>query len=197
MPTFIQQTGTFLSGVTSATLTPPTAVTPGNLMVVFFGGAQSRTVTPPAGWTTTPTTVTGQTVVMFHKIAGGSEPSSYTFNFNAALTGGSAFNEFADIDSLDPISHIAGNSNVVAGTTISYPTFAVMRPGIALAWIGKSSTSTGWTCTGFTVTGFTNYMRFGRKSYEQYVFSQSVSWAGSGSELLSCEMVIINAKRLI
>lgn len=76
-----------LSGSTSRTVNKVTGTASGHFMVAqVVINSTTVTITPPSGWTLYASgTVTGGKMEIYIKIAGGSEPSSYTWNFSSSV----------------------------------------------------------------------------------------------------------------
>lgn len=76
-----------LSGSTSCTVNKVTGTASGHFMVAqVVINSTTVTITPPSGWTLYASgTVTGGKMEIYIKIAGGSEPSSYTWNFSSSV----------------------------------------------------------------------------------------------------------------
>lgn len=122
---------------TSVTINKPTGTTSGDLLiaVVANGGASSAPSTVPSGWTLldSATVTTGVTSPfwggLYYLVAGGSEPSSYTWSgFTDSCTGcmiavqgadtGSPFDAHTVQSNVDPATGTAGITTTVADTLI-------------------------------------------------------------------------------
>ena len=76
------------------------------LSVAYKNGA-TGTITPPAGWVDIYDDLIGQisgVMSLYYKIAGGSEPSNYTFNFSDTTRVRVAIAAFSNVDTSAPIN---------------------------------------------------------------------------------------------
>ena len=83
---FVNATAVASAG-TGASLSPtkPTGTASGHVLLAEVVYTGSPTVTEPAGWTLITThTATGLTAKYYYKLAGGSEPAAYTWNFSSS-----------------------------------------------------------------------------------------------------------------
>jgi len=95
--------GSFIS------VTKPTGTLPGHWIVVAIATSSTVTITPPSGFTQAAATgTTGAVLIIFQKLAGGSEPSSYTFNFSSSVAYGVAAVTYSNVLTL---SYVAGQAN--------------------------------------------------------------------------------------
>jgi hypothetical protein len=120
---------TVLTDPTSVTLNKPNGTVSGDLLV-FAVGVQSATlvVTPPVSpgtWTLVRTDSTSSfSQAIYQKVAGGGEPSSYTFTLSTGTGGEAAIVTIANQNSSTPIDGTSSgttNSNV-SSVTITAPT---------------------------------------------------------------------------
>jgi hypothetical protein len=91
------------SGGTSVVVTKPSGTSTGHLMLAFFV-SNSQNCTPPSGWTEISDDVTEVfRLQVFYKVAGGSEPSNYTFSVGSSAPLVCAITTLSGIDSSNPI----------------------------------------------------------------------------------------------
>lgn len=96
------------SGTTSLTLNKPAGTVAGDLLIAHIGTANGPAMATPSGWTQIPGLAgivnADQRLVSWYKIAGASEPASYTFTTGAtdANTGGIA--AYTGIDTSAPFA---------------------------------------------------------------------------------------------
>lgn len=133
----------------SLTISKPTGTTSGDLLIAVIGGTKSST---PSGWTQLSDVDSGGSstghVYVYYKIAGGSEPSSYTFN----QSGSSSFYTpgailcYRGIDGTTPIDTSHSSSSGMSGGGTDYTTATVTASGTqwalsyALAYQSGSTT---------------------------------------------------------
>lgn len=118
----------------------PTGVQSGDLMVAFAGNPGPLTWTPPSGWTEE---IDANGLVVAWKVAGGSEPSNYTFtpSFGASFTKGA-------IVAYRNAAYDVTGSMIAAGTTI--PSINLTKAGSALLACGISASAGILAPTGMT-----------------------------------------------
>jgi hypothetical protein len=79
------------SNATTLTIAKPAGTAAGDVLIAHIGVANSPSISDPAGWTPIPAlrgTVNGdQQLVSWYRIAGASEPSTYTFTTGAGTDG--------------------------------------------------------------------------------------------------------------
>lgn len=111
--------------VTSYVMTKPSGVVSGNLLVAALAVYDSTTVTitPPAGWSAAApvarrTTGNVINIFTFYKIAGGSEPSTYTFTNSVSRYTVGVIARYTGANATTPIdTNTSGNSG--SGTTVT------------------------------------------------------------------------------
>lgn len=138
----------------SLTINKPTGTASGDLLIAVIGGTKSTT---PSGWTQLADVDTGSSSVghayVYYKIAGGSEPSSYTFN----QTGSSSFYSpgaivaYRGADGTTPIDTTHSSVSGVTGGGTNYNTASVTASGtqwaLSFALTYESGTTTIRTFT--------------------------------------------------
>lgn len=104
---------------TNHTVTKPAGVVSGDvLLAILTFNANAVTVTPPAGWTLVDAlddTGHAQHSHVFHRVAGGSEPSSWTFTTSGAVASTTSATAWTGVDTTTPID--AHATNLIAATT--------------------------------------------------------------------------------
>jgi len=76
------------SGNNTITVTKPAGVQSGDVMVTYFYDDRGTSITPPAGWTTVQSATpsmdsSSHSAMLYVKVAGGSEPSNYTWSLSS------------------------------------------------------------------------------------------------------------------
>lgn len=112
------------SGSSTLVITKPTGVAEGGLMVATVTAAGTGAVTTPSGWTVIKS-LTGTTLrqVTYYKVAGGSEPASYSWSLGSsrAASGGivdySGVNQTVPVDATASTSGESGNGSAPTVTT--------------------------------------------------------------------------------
>ena len=137
VPRYIASAGT-RSTASTTVVNKPTGTDVNDLMVAFIiDGDTGITPSYPSGWTEATLDTTGNnTGAVAYKIAGASEPSSYTFG----LTG--AFGKVVQIITIRNASKlIVGTYDEGTDATLVAPSITA-NTGILLAWFGAESTPT-------------------------------------------------------
>jgi RHS repeat-associated protein len=109
--------------ITSIVVTKPAGVTTNDVLLAAINVDQTPTITPPAGWTLVRSDVNGtiQTLAIYWRAAGGSEPASYTFTFGAAVNAATAgIVAYSGVDTTTPIDVSGGQANT-ASTSVTAP----------------------------------------------------------------------------
>lgn len=108
------------SPVTSLTLNNPGTQQDDVLLVQVVVGSTNSWITPPSGWTYySNDTRSSLTQMLFYRVAGASEPSSYTFSFGSArAVGGLLLLRGVSIPGNgNPIAHVQNNSGASSTLT--------------------------------------------------------------------------------
>jgi hypothetical protein len=97
------------------------------LAAVAFRG--NPTITPPAGWTLVRQDVNGNThrQSIFVRVAGGSEPASYTFTLSAAQSAAGGIVAYSGVDPNTPVDVHGGQVNA-ASTSATAPSISTTGP---------------------------------------------------------------------
>jgi len=104
------------SATTTLTITKPASVVSGNFLIagITFNGGSNTTVTPPSGWTSIRKTTNGTDVGMetFRKVAGGSEPASYSWGISSSSTerASGGIIHYSGVDTGNPVDVSSGNT---------------------------------------------------------------------------------------
>jgi hypothetical protein len=99
----------------------PAGTVSGDVMVAFVGAiGTSVTFTAPSGWTllAAETSNTNINFSVYYKVAGGSEPSSYTWTPSIGAKGGVQLESHIDVDNTTPIDAHANGLNSTNVTTV-------------------------------------------------------------------------------
>lgn len=143
------------AGVTNLTVTKPAGTASNNVMVaaVSWRNGSLRTLTVPAGWTqigTNAYSTTSHGEAAFYKVAGGSEPASYTFtiNTNTAERWSVGIATFTNVDNTTPVDAQGQRVNA-SSTSVTAPavTPSVANTMLVAIFATKNGTSSGSTVT--------------------------------------------------
>lgn len=125
---FIAANGTGnAAGATTLTVTKPTGVASGDVMVATVGASGTATLSPPAGWTQVADTTTGASLrqISFYRVAGSSEPASYSFSLGASRTASGGIADYRGVNATSPIDSSAGATGAGGDAIVpSVPTTA-------------------------------------------------------------------------
>jgi large repetitive protein len=139
------QTGS-ATGATSVSVTKPTGVQANDLLVahVMVTGNVTASIAG-SGWTavTSGTAANTATQASFYKIAGGSEPASYSFTWTGSQAAAATVTAYYGVKSSSPFdlsSAIASTNNTTSVTAGTLTTTA--NDDIVLAFFGSASNST-------------------------------------------------------
>lgn len=145
---------------TSLAVTKPTGTTSGDVLLAVVwqdsdGYTNQAALQPPAssGWlqagSTIPSTGTSTWGKVFYKVAGGSEPASYTF----ALASGSSTSlhllAISGANTGSPLSVAPAVTNAAASTSMVAPSISVAAGDLLVcSFTGQSTTALSWTPPG-------------------------------------------------
>ncbi len=106
--------------VTSIAVPKPAGTVSGDFLLADISERGTPTITPPSGWTLLNSTASGTTVTdaVYYKVAGSSEPASYTFSFSTATSATGAIMGYVGVDTTNPIdtSGVVTDTNVTSHT---------------------------------------------------------------------------------
>ena len=99
----------------SLTINAPAGLASGNLLLASITTNGNPTVTLPSGWTQLEQIAGTPTTTVYYLVAGGSEPSSYTWSFSASIEAAGGIVRISNVDSGSPIN--AHNNTFDDGST--------------------------------------------------------------------------------
>ncbi|WP_446219651.1 PKD domain-containing protein [Micromonospora sp. IBHARD004] len=191
----IVRAGTSTSAATTAdtglTITAPTAVSSGDLLVSCLAINGGSVTSVPAGWTSiaAATGVPNPHVYGYYKVAGASEPSSYRWGFSSSVTSGGGIARYTGASGLDVAASKASGASSSSGTVPGITT--TTANAMLVGCMGINSGSTTVTITG--PSGMSQAWDIGgkRQEYDDAVqssagatgdrtwqFSSERAWAG-------------------
>ena len=103
------------SGVNTLTVAKPSGTSGGDVLVASVAvQPYTASITPPAGWTlirqTNQTTGNTNAQALYYKIAGASEPASYSWTFSSSTGSAGGIMSFYNVNTTNPISTSNGTS---------------------------------------------------------------------------------------
>ena len=148
------QATAYLSGTRIATFTKPAGIVEGDTIVVAVGQAAASVWTVPAGFSKIGPNVVdgpaGNTTQVWVKVAGPSEPSTYTFTSATNSFCGLSLNAYAGCVAAMPLSRWAAQANATAATADFLSVTAPTSGGLLLLIAGMTTGVTPATPSGFT-----------------------------------------------
>ncbi len=146
-----------VNAATSITIAKPAGTAQGDLLlaIVSHQAGKARNMTPPSGWTAVPngdySEANNTRIHAWYHVAGGSEPSSYTFT----LTGGSGEDTTGGILDITgaktsaPINASLGQVNSAnSSTSVQAPSITTTVPNTLLVFAGAANVPATWTPPG-------------------------------------------------
>jgi RHS repeat-associated protein len=109
--------------ITSHTIAKPAGVVTNDVLVAGITMRGAPTITAPSGWTLVRSDASGSTVTqaVYRKVAGGSEPASYTWTFGAPIDGVvGAIAAYSGVNTTTPIDVSGGQANA-SSTSVTAP----------------------------------------------------------------------------
>jgi PKD repeat protein len=144
---FVAATGTTKNAATE-TVTVPSAVQPGNEMLLTATGVTTSSLSAPAGWTlvgSTPNPV--MTTAVWSRVATAADPgSAVTVTFPAQVKGSVQLSAYSGTSTTAPVAGFASGVTHVNATQATTPSLAIPASGDWLVsyWTAKSSAITAW-----------------------------------------------------
>ncbi len=130
---------------TSLKMAKPAGAVQSDLLLAAITITGNTSITPPSGWTSTQRNVTASNEIateIWYKVAGGSEPSSYTWSWTGAQQASGAIAAYSGVDSASPVNTDGGQANT-SGTTITAPAVSPTALGTMLVGVfGIANTGT-------------------------------------------------------
>jgi hypothetical protein len=137
------------STYTLLTINQPASVAPGDLLLanIDVNGGSPANVTAPSGWTQVLRTDndTNVSMISYSKIAGASEPSSYTWTIDTQTRAEGGITQYSGVDPTNPIDASAGNTGFgKVATTSSVTTGAPDEEIVALYGFDAGNSTSGY-----------------------------------------------------
>lgn len=135
----------------SLTITKPTGTVSGDVLVAAIAiRPETLTITPPSGWSLVlsqaNTNTQANAVAVYTKVAGASEPTSYTWSFSAGSTGSSGgIAAFTGVDSVTPVNVSGGaTTGVSASVSVNAPSVTTTVANTMLVTVHADSNANTW-----------------------------------------------------
>lgn len=136
---------------TTLTVPAPPGVADGHVLVAAVTVRGSPAITAPAGWTLIRSDQSGFTVKqsLYYKVAGASEPGSYTWTFASSQGAAGGIVAFSGVDTSSPVDASSGATG--SGTAITAPSLTTTAADARLVgFFGMSNLATATPPTGMT-----------------------------------------------
>lgn len=153
------------SGSSSEVINRPSGVTSGTVLVATITAAGTGAITPPSGWTQIADTTTTLRQTSYYRVAGSSEPSSWTWTLGSSRRASGGIVAYSGVDANVPIDASAAASGTSGNATAPSVTTNVGGDTVIAA-------------VGYTGTWSTNSITPAASTTERY----DVSNAGTESE---------------
>ena len=135
----------------SIVVNKPAGVIEGDVLIASIAvRPETLTVTPPSGWTLVVrqnnSIATVNAVLIYSKVAGASEPSTYTWSFSVGSTGSvGSISAFTGVDLTDPINTYGSFADTIASYSIVAPSITTTVDGAMILTTHVTSSSNDWT----------------------------------------------------
>lgn len=170
--------------VTSFAINKPTGTLQDDLMLAGIairntGAVSEVTVTPPSGWTLILRTQQAfdYALLSFYKVAGSSEPASYTWTLGTATDATGGIASYDNVDTSAPIEASAASDNTPASTTATAPSISGTANNLLVILYGMN----GITGDFSTPTGMTERFDTGAALVSVSAALSDVILSGSGA----------------
>ncbi|MDO8540474.1 MAG: choice-of-anchor D domain-containing protein [Opitutaceae bacterium] len=136
------------ASVTSLLINKPTGVVSGDFMLAGVSVGSTATITPPSGWTLVRSISDGLKMSVYRKLAGASEPSSYTWSISTSSKIAGGIVAFSSLNATTPIQVENGVAHTTA-TSKPHTTPTIATTGSA-TWLvsffgDRNGTGSTWT----------------------------------------------------
>jgi len=130
------------SGSSTLVIPRPATVAEGNVMLASVDVRGNPIITPPApGWALSNAISSSvMTQAIYYKIAGASEPSSYTWIFSTAQSASGGIVAYSGVDQVNPVDVVSGKANA-SSTSITAPSLTTTVADSRLIGVYGTATS--------------------------------------------------------
>jgi hypothetical protein len=143
------------SGVLTLSIGKPAGTVQGDVMVASIAvRPETATITPPSGWTLVRrldnASSVANSLAVYYKVAGASEPSSYSWSLSTSTGSAGGIAAFSGVDTSNPID-IENGQNTPSGLSHATPSISTtVADAMLVASFGFSSSATWTPPTGMT-----------------------------------------------
>ncbi|MFJ5697011.1 PKD domain-containing protein [Arthrobacter sp. NPDC093139] len=128
-------TASATTATTAVTLTRPSGTTAGDVLVASFTADKNPTAAVPAGWTAIVNGLSissGARVFAYYRVAGASEPPTYTWTLSTAVKWGAGVTAYRGVNNTTPL-----DSAVATAVNTTYRATSIAVPGVTTASNGS------------------------------------------------------------
>jgi hypothetical protein len=145
--------GTNGAGSTNLVFAKPTGVLANDVLVaqIVINGS-STVITPPSGWILILNTKSSSSIeeASYYKVAGASEPSSYSWTFGTSQPATGGISSYSGVDLSSPVDAKSGKYNASTATATFTQITTTVPNDMLLAFVGVSGNTTITPPSGFT-----------------------------------------------
>lgn len=154
---------------------------------VAWSGTTAPVATPPAGWTLVRqidnNTATRNSLFVYRRVAGGSEPASYTWNFTNFIFAVGGIQSFSGVDTTAPVD-VENGVATASALTHATPSVATTVTNAMLVTSHTYASSGTWTppagmAEGFDVSAWTAPNALGQSTEGSYVLQAAAGATGA------------------
>lgn len=174
---------------TSLVINKPSGVVAGDILVATVVDSSVTAITPPSGWTQLFNSTwhsSSYQGAVFIKYAGGSEPSSYTFNGASGYMSGVIAAYSGGTSAMYDVFGAKAEGAAASVTAASVTTTAATR--VLQITMDRDDTDTTYT----PASGWTNRVGVDGGGYISYHISDNVLAAGATGSVTSTSAIVIN-----
>lgn len=144
------------------TVAAPAGESSGDVLIAALQGNGPGAVTAPSGWTLIGSASAGGDVtVTYYKVAGSSEPSSYSWSSSVSMSGSIAILDYTGIDPTAPLNAWAGNSGSGTAVAPAVATTTSTVSVILVSWVGPVAQLSANSPSGYSQRWFLNSTQTG------------------------------------
>lgn len=172
------------SGSTSAVVSKPTNTQSGDIMFAFISNLGQYSSSIPEGWVKIAQDSSSLCFELIYKIAGDSEPSSYTFGFSASSKVMVTVSTFrTKFDAKNPISIISNTAYTTSNATVRAASMDVLKTNSDLLFFASlyNTSSTTFTKPSNPTTDWVEHYDSGSTSPDLWQEICSMNWGGVGA----------------
>jgi hypothetical protein len=171
----LRSSSTNATNSTAFTAQAPVGEAAGDVLIAALQLNGTGTVTAPSGFTLIgATSYSGDTTTSYYKVAGSSEPASYTWQTTGYSNGSIAILDYTGIDTTAPVNAWGGNSGAGTALAPAVQTTTTTVSVVLVTWDGGPSSLTVTTPSGYSQRWFLH-------SYEWTYGADNLSPAAAGT----------------